>query len=267
VRYFLQFGTVPDLDNPETYNEKIQHFKLYGASETVRKCCDKYRVREYVNERIDEDILPDLYWHGENPEDIPFDDLPESFVMKCNHGCGYNILVDDKDELNEAEAISRLKMWLREDFWRRGRELNYKGIDKQVIVEEYLKGADGNPPRDIKVFVMGGKVEFIQIDVDRFGDHKRALFTPEWKQLPFTILYPMPDREIAPPERLDDILSYAENLANGFDLVRVDFYEESGNVYFGEMTFTPGAGLRRFRPDHEKYDRIYGDRISNNKDE
>jgi len=196
LRYFLQFGEFPDLEQPKTYNEKIQHFKLYGNTDLVTKCCDKYRVREYVDTHIEVDILSELYWVGENPRNIPFEDLPQSFVMKCNHGCGYNILVEDKDDLDEKEAIRQLETWLKEDFWRRGRELNYKGIEKRVVVEEYLSQDDGSNPRDVKLFVMGGDVEFVQIDIDMFGDHERGFFSTDWEKLPFGILYPIPDQDV-----------------------------------------------------------------------
>ncbi len=85
LSYFCVFGKLPDLEHPKTYTEKIQWFKLNQTDKIFSDLADKYTVRAYVEKKIEDDILIPLYRHGTDQENIPFETLPESFVIKCNH--------------------------------------------------------------------------------------------------------------------------------------------------------------------------------------
>lgn len=138
MAYRWTFGRWPNFIAPQTYTEKVQLIKLQYADPKHNHMADKYAVRAFVREQLGEEILVPLYRQGEHPEDIPFDDLPDSFVIKCNHGSKYNIFVKDKSQLDRRATQQQLTQWLEDDFWKIGRELQYKGVPKKIIVEALL---------------------------------------------------------------------------------------------------------------------------------
>ena len=148
--FLKKFGRLPNLKNPSTLNEKLLKLKLedYGRNELVRQCADKYRVREYVKECGLEHCLNELLAVYDKPEEIEWDRLPQSFAMKWNFGCGYNIICQSKKGLDIGAAESKLEKWGREPFWAYFSELQYRGVDKKIIVEEYIGSGEGLPPDD-----------------------------------------------------------------------------------------------------------------------
>ena len=114
--FWMKQGYRLNLKNPKTFNEKIQWIKLYDKNHLMPKCVDKYTVREYVKSKGCGDILNELLWEGFNPEDIPFDKLPNRFVIKVTHGSTFNIICKNKKKLNIPEAKEKLSKWLKEKF-------------------------------------------------------------------------------------------------------------------------------------------------------
>lgn len=243
--YFIHFHKWLDLNNPQTLNEKILWLKLntYNNNPLVTKCADKYRVREYVAEKGCPEILNELYGVWNHAEEIEWTKLPDSFAMKCNHGCGYNIICSDKQKLNEAKTKIQLNKWLSEDFWKRNAEVNYRQIEKKIICEKYIQGKHDERLNDYKVYCFHGKALFILFCIDK--ERKFYFFDREWNFLRIN-----PDGLSAPksfhvekPACIEKLLEYAERLSEPFPFVRVDFYVEQEKIIFGEMTFTPAAGL------------------------
>lgn len=259
--YFLKFKKCLNLNKPKSFNEKLQYLKLKQKGEQFSKLSDKYKVREYVKKKIGGDVLIKILWIGKKPNNIPFETLPKKFVIKINDSSGQNIIVHDKNKINKKDIIKKLNEWMKQEYWKRSRELNYKGIDKKIIIEEFLEDKKTIIPMDYKFFVFNGKAKYIQIDVDRFKKHTRCIYDINWNKQKFGIEYEFFEGDIKKPKNLKKMIHYAEKLADKFSFIRIDFYEVNQKVYFGEMTFYPGGGLEKFFPNHKKLNLKFGEKI------
>ncbi len=257
-QYKKRLGKELDLENPSTFNEKIQWLKLNNRKDLYTICADKYAVRSYIEQNISDDILIKLHGVYDSAEEIDFDKLPKSFVLKVTHGSGQNILCTNKDELDLNLTTRRLKNFLSDNLFYNTREWVYKNIPPRIVCEEFLI-EDGKPPRDYKFFCFNGKPTIVQVDEDRFAEHRRNMYDLEWNLLDFKFCYSNSSKPILPPKNLDKMIEYATTLSKGMPFVRVDFYEVNGKVYFGEMTFYPENGSGKFYP--EEYDAKFGELI------
>lgn len=258
--YKERTGEELNLENPQTFNEKIQWMKLYDVTEIKAKLADKYLVREYVRDKIGEGYLVKLIGEWKKAEDIPFEDLPHKYVLKANHGCGYNIIVKDKKDLNIIETRDKLNKWLKCNFaYSAGLELHYKMIEPRIIAEEYLENTDGTL-NDYKVFCFNGKAKYIMFLKDRNTKLKMAFYDIDWNKMPFVYSYERLEEDIPKPNNLEELIGVSEKLAEGFPHVRVDFYiTNEGKLKFGEMTFTSYSGACMWEPP--EYNKILGDLI------
>lgn len=246
--FFRKFGRFPNLKNPATLNEKLLKLKLenYGKNELVRKCADKYRVRGYIKDCGLESCLNELLAVYEKAEEIDWDSLPQRFAVKWNFGCGYNIICSSKKELDTAEAEKKLKKWGREPFWAYFSELQYRGVDKKIIVEEYLGNKEEVLPEDYKFYCFHGRAYCVMLCVGRKEGWPRFYFFDR----EFRLMRINRDSVNAPegfslpkPEGIEEAFQTADRLSRGFPFVRVDLYLTERGVRFGEMTFTPAAAL------------------------
>jgi len=249
LMFRLKQGYKLNLDNPVTFNEKLQWLKLNNRDERMSVCCDKYTVRQYVESCGCSDILCKLYWSGFSPEEIPFDELPDKFVIKVTHGCGMNIICKNKNELDRLATIRKLKKWLKIKFIPCYGEWFY-GVQKpRVIVEEFISSGDDIEPVDYKFFCFDGKAKSINVHSDRFSTHKKNVFDIDWK-FRSDVVFGYKQSEDVPlkPEKLDEMIEISEKLSKGFPHVRVDLYNVGKKIYFGEMTFATGAGFNKITP-------------------
>lgn len=250
ILFKLKLGYKLNLEQPTTYNEKLQWIKLYDKNPLMTKCCDKYTVRSYVESCGCKNILNELYWEGFNPEEIPFDKLPNKFVIKATHGSTFNIICKDKIMLDKDKVILQCKKWLKSKFLTCYGEWFY-GVEKpRIIVEKYIESDDGKQLKDYKVFCFNGKAEYIRVDSERFTDnHGKDMYDREWKLLDEVQMgYKNSGKSIDKPKCLDEILEYAEKLSKPFLHARVDFYIVKDEIIFGEITFTNGAGFDKIKP-------------------
>ena len=249
VLFRLKNGYSLNLKKPTTYNEKLQWVKMNYKHPLLTKLVDKYTVREYVSAKCPE-ILTKLIWNGFDAKDIPWDELPDKFVAKATHGSGFNIICTDKGKLDTNLCEKKLNSWLKEKFLKCYGEWFY-GVEKpRIIIEEYIDDGTGQAPTDYKIFCFDGKPEYIIVDTDRFVGHKRNVYDLSWNfRENHTLNFPN-DVPMEKPENLAELLHYAEILSEGFPHVRVDLYSVHGKIYFGEMTFTNGAGFDKIKP-HE----------------
>ena len=246
--FFKKFGRWPDLKEPKTLNEKILKLKLssYGTDPQVRRCADKYRVREYIEEKGLSHCLNDMLAVYDDPAEICWTDLPERFAMKWNFGCGYNIICSSKSKLDKEATKEQLALWKKEPFWAYFSELQYRNVDKKLIVEEYIGNEDGTPPEDYKFYCFDGKAHCVMVCVGREEGWPRFYFFDR----DFQLMRINRDSKEAPvgfslprPEGLEEAFAVADRLSEGFSFVRVDLYLTDKGVRFGEMTFTPAAAL------------------------
>lgn len=262
-----KLGKRLDLNHPTGLNAKIMWLKLhpYRNSPLVMKCSDKYAVREYIAACGYPEILNDLYEVWERAEDIDWDTLPPAFVLKCNHGCGYNWLCPDKSAADPTEAMGKLKEWMQEDYWIQFAELQYRHIPRRIICERYL----GSPLVDYKIYCFNGKPMYILTCVGRAdglpshtAGHENPrfyFFDADWNLCRLTndSLHCPVDFTLPRPESLDQMLEIAKKLSEPFPFVRVDLYDANGHVVFGELTFTPSAALDTTRLPET--DRLFGE--------
>lgn len=245
IVYFFKFGHLPNLKNPQKFNEKLLKLKLenYDHNAQVKKCADKYAVREYVESKGFGYLLNELIDVYDCVDDINWNSLPNKFVMKWNFGSGYNIICYDKSKLNEYEIKKKLKLWEREKYYLEYAEMQYKDVDKKIIIEKLLESENGDFPADYKVYCFHGKAKAILYISDRGTlNTKGVFFTTGWNYLGVADKkYKEPKYIPERPKSLDTMIAAAESLSKDFPFVRVDFYYCNGKVIFGEMTFTPAG--------------------------
>lgn len=253
-RYKKIFGRDMDLDNPKTFNEKIQWRILRDRNPIYTELADKYLVREFVKEKIGEEYLIKLLGVYDSVEEIDYDKLPNQFVLKCTHDSGSVVICKDKITFDKKEANRKLKFFQKRNFYHTTREYHYKDMKPRIICEEFLNTYN-KAPEDYKIYVINNNGEyktFMQIEEDRFGDHRRGIYDENFNLLPVRRTLELPKNTVK-PKGFDLMIELSKKLTEDFDFVRVDFYEIEGKVYFGEMTFTPAAGLGKFQPDEWDY--------------
>ncbi|MCD8382669.1 MAG: glycosyltransferase [Clostridiales bacterium] len=258
--YYQKTGQTLNLEHPRTYTEKIQWLKLHDSTPLKGELSDKYLVRNYVKQKIGEEYLVPLLGVWDRAEDIPFDALPVRFALKATHGSGWNIIVHDKSSLNVADARRKLNEWLQTNFaFYAGLELHYGYIKPRIIAEEYIENSGGDID-DYKVFCFDGKPRYILFITGRHTHMEKAVYDTDRNRMPFLDGGRPLERDVSKPAFLSKLLSLAEALSQGFIHVRVDFYcLNSGQLKFGEMTFTPTSGRSLWEP--AEYERILGDLI------
>lgn len=249
--YKASTGEDLNLDATQTFNEKIQWLKLYDSTPLKTRLADKYLVRDWVKEKIGEEYLVPLLGVWDKFDDIDIDSLPNQFALKCNHGSGWNEIVKDKSLLDIADAKKKIDQWMKTNFaFVSGLELHYKNIPPKIIAEKYIEQLD-NDLLDYKIHVFNGIPKIIQIIGNRnFETHKakECFLTTDWVSQEL-MYHTYNSYEIIPekPENLSELLKIAEILGEGFSYVRVDLYDLSGKIIFGEMTFTPASGIGKWK--------------------
>lgn len=257
-----------NLEYPKTLTEKIQWYKINYKHPLIAKCADKFAVREYVTETIGEKHLVPLEFHTKNYKEIKPENLPDyPTVIKASHTSGTTHLVYDKYEADWNSIQIDCRWWLHLNYYYLDKEWQYRNIKPRIVVEKMLTDEDGSIPSDYKLHCFNGKFEFLQVDLGRFGTHRRNIYDRNWELLPFTFSMLDMDRNpktprgrsVDRPKNLELLIDLAETLAKPFPYVRVDFYVIKDNIFFGELTFHHGGGYEQFTPN--KWDLYYGNKI------
>jgi hypothetical protein len=262
IKFRYHFGYRLDLNNPKSYNEKLQWLKIYNRNPLYTKLVDKYEVRKYIAETIGEEYLIPLIGVYDNVEEIDWPKLPKQFVLKCTHGSGANIICKDKDKLNIQKAKKQLKKWMRRNWYWYGREWPYKNVKPRIICEKFLQEADGEQIKDYRIFCFNGVPKFITVDFDIINkkNTRRNLYDLDWNLLDYGISYPRElSIKVERPKRIDEMIKISKILAKDKPHVRVDFYCLDTKIYFGEMTFYHQSGYGKVYP--ESFGRKIGDWI------
>jgi hypothetical protein len=247
-RYRKFFGRDLMSINPVRFSDKLYLRMILSHRSKYRiftRLADKYLVRDFVKEKIGEKHLVKQLWHGKNPRCIPFDDLPQEYIIKTNHGWGTNIVVRGKAE--KGEIINRLKDWLLKNYYWDSREYQYYNIKPRIMIEELLDDGKPDGPLDYRFWCFDGKP--IVINIDNHGHTLGSYYDTDWNKLQLSSREKFTVMNVEKPENFNEMLIIASLLSANFDFVRVDLYNQHGEIYFGELTFTPGAGLFRFKPD------------------
>jgi hypothetical protein len=256
--YKKVFGKYPNLNNPKTFNEKMQWMKLNDRKAIYTTIADKYVVRKYVADKIGEEYLIPLLDVQSEAKNISFKKLPESFVVKPNPASSYLRIVRTKSEENEQEIIEECKLWLKDNYYYYGKEWQYKNIEPKIIFEELLLDENREIPLDYKFHCFSGVVEFIQVDIGRFKNHKRNFYDKDWNLLPVRLIFDN-GKVNEKPDELTKMIFLARILAKEFNYIRVDFYYVQNRILFGELTLEPESGFGKWYP--AIYDDVLGEKL------
>ncbi len=251
-----------DLESPTTFNEKISWLKVNWFNENAKICADKYRVREYIKKLGYEDLLVELYGAWDSPKKIDEKNLPNSFILKTNNGCGDHYICKDKSKFDKKLAIKTLNKNFKRDYSPMSLEWTYENMKPMVICEQLLD-ENGHTPLDYKIVCNNGEVKFLYV-CKRYNcvENSKLELTYYSKDfVPFDCkqIYPNISSKIEKPKNYDRMIELAEILSKEFPFVRVDFYNIDGKIYFGEYTFFASGGALPFEPN--EYDKILGDMI------
>lgn len=243
-RYEKIFDEKLDWNNLITYTQKMHFYKLFMSDPQKTTLTDKILVRDYVAAIIGDKYLIPLIGVYNKFSEINISLLPQSFVIKTNHGSGTNIIVNEKSSANFKEIKTKIKLWMKLNFAYLEFEMQYRNIKPRILIEQNMGSSD--KMLDYKFLCFNGKVEFCWIDFDRFTNHKRNVYNlnwelQEWNQFNYGNLLDSVEK----PKNFEEMVEIASKLSEGFSHVRVDLYNIEGKIYFGEMTFTNGAGLEK----------------------
>ena len=249
-KYQLYFGQKLDLQNPQTFNEKLQWLKLYNRKPEYTVMVDKYKVREYIAQEFGEEYLIPLLGVWDNPDEIDFDALPNQFVLKCNHNSGLGMCIcKDKSELDISKVKVELRKGLKQDYYLTGREWPYKDVPRKIIAEKYMEDVSGDL-KDYKFYCFYGEMKFVMINSDRNTSRptRADYFDRDFNWLDFTWGYSHAEVHPKKPEQFEKMVAIVEKLAKGLPHIRVDLYDCNGKIYFGELTFFDGSGFDKIEP-------------------
>lgn len=259
-KYYLSMGKELDLDNPKTYNEKLQWLKLNDRKNIYTVMADKYEAKQFISDIVGEEYVIPTIGIYDKFEDINFDELPDQFVMKCTHDSGGIVICKNKSELDIDKVRKRINKNLRRKYYYSGREWAYKNIRPRIIIEKYM----GDDLTDYRFYCFNGEVKYIYryINESKSDNSKPEpthcnIYDKDWVLQDFHQAYLPSTKKYLPPKNLKKMISFSEKLSKGCPFIRVDFYEIDGALYLGELTFYPGGGFSKFHPD--KWDKKLGD--------
>lgn len=260
IKFWLETGYRLDLNNPQSFNEKLQWLKFNDRHDEYTMMVDKYLVKDYVASLIGEKYLIPTIGVYNTIEEIKWEDLPQQFVLKTTGDSGGVIVCKDKTKLNIDETKKKLGKLKNRNYYKYNKEYPYKNVHPRYIVEEYIVDESGYELKDYKFFCFNGEPKFVQIDFDRYSNHRRNVYDINWNLLDLQIKFPKGhDRVFPKPDNYEEMLEVARMLSKGIPHVRIDLYNVTGKIYFGEMTFFHGSGMEVFTP--LEWDYKFGDFI------
>ncbi len=251
-KYYLNFRKRLHLDNPQTYNEKLQWLKLNDQNKKYTQLVDKYEAKRIVASIIGEEyIIPTIGVYN-SYEEVDFTKLPQQFVLKCTHNSGGVIVCKDKDQFDFKNSKRLVNKWLKDNPYWKNREYPYKNVKPRIIIEQYMEDESGYELKDYKFFCFDGEVKCLFVATDRGlaeEETKFDFYDLEWNHLPFTNGHPNSMKQIKKPTNFEEMVSISQKLSQGIPHVRIDLYSINGRTFFGEFTFFHWSGLTPFVPD------------------
>lgn len=260
MEYYFQTGRRLNLNNPKSYNEKLQWLKIHDRKPEYTQMVDKAGVKDYIAKTIGEQyVIPTLgIW--KHFDDIDFTTLPEKFVLKCTHDSGGLVICKDKKTLDKVSAKKKIEKCLKKNYFYGTREWPYKDVKPRIIAEPLLEQANGEEICDYKVMCFNGKAKLIELHMNRHSDHHtQDFYDVNWQKTEISQgkgYGGCSDIEVSKPSCLNEMLRLSETLTKDMAHCRVDWYVVNGHLYFGELTFFDGSGYVLF--DDDKYDLLLG---------
>lgn len=266
-KFKKRVGENPDLDHPQTLNEKIQWLKLHDRKDLYTTLVDKFAVREYIAEKFGEEYLIPLYHRFLKAKELTPENITEvPCIIKTNHDSGTYRIIRDKTQVNWRSLRRDFSCNLLVNYYYFSQEWPYKNIKPRcIVVEKLLETKEGKIPNDYKLHYINGELQFIYVSYDREGVNDRCTYDKDWNRLPFLWIPKKSYREgmntadVPKPKTLEKMIEFGNEVAKDFKYVRVDFYDVDGKLYFGEITLYHGSGMDVFFP--EAYDLYYGNKL------
>lgn len=255
VQFYLNQKYWPNLAEPKSFNEKMQHRKLFDNNPLFPRCSDKYDVRDYIAQKVGAEHLIPLKAVVSNIDDLTLEDYGDNFVVKATHNSGRVHIVRD-GKYDKQGILKNLKRTLNLDYGKLKVEPWYSKITPRIIVEELLLDSNKQIPNEYKfhIFKKAGKTTVVsQVDYDRYTDRKTCYYLEDGTFLDFKMIYPTQEGRLEITERFQRMLDIAKKLAEDFDYVRVDLYDLEGKIYCGELTFCHGSGFVPVEPREYDY--------------
>ena len=249
--YKAIFGKSLDIQNPKTFNEKLQWLKIHDRKLEYVSLVDKFLVKKIVEDKLGKEyVIPTLgCWDSFN--EINFEELPDQFVLKCTHDSGGIVICKNKKEFNYTTAKNKIEHCLKKNFYWVGREWPYKEVKPKIIAEKYMVDEVSKDLQDYKFMCFNGVVKCTFVCNERFSESgvTITIFDRNWNVMPVSRRGPRSKKKIKKPVNYEKMIQLAEQLSKGMPFLRVDFYEINNKIYFGEITFYPGSGFEKFYPD------------------
>ena len=261
IQYKNTFLEPLNLENPQTFNEKLQWLKLYNRKPEYTKMVDKYEAKQIAAEIIGQEHIIPTYGVWNSFDEINFDTLPDQFVLKCTHGSGDVVIIKDKSKMNMKSARERITQSLCTNYYKFSREWPYKDVKPRVIAEKYMEDEAGEL-KDYKIYCFNGTAKLMMIASNRFRNKQTTFdyFDREFNWISMTWGMPKSEQKPEKPAKFETMMQLATKMSDGMPHVRIDFYEVDGQIYFGEFTFFDGGGFEKIKP--EEMDRILGSWIN-----
>ena len=261
LKYRLVINKKSNIEDYQTFNEKLQWLKLYNRNPEYTKMVDKYEAKKYVADIIGQEyIIPTLgVW--DKFEDIDFDILPNQFVLKPTHTSGDIFICKDKEKINHKKLKKMVNKWLKRNYYFIHREWPYKYIKPRIIAEKYMETNEQKELIDYKFFCFNGNPKVILVCSERFSSDNmcETWFDENWNFLDIIESNHRVNKKIKKPINFSQMMEFSKKLSRDIPFIRVDFYEINGKIYFGELTFFPAAGFEKFEP--EEWDKKLGDML------
>ena len=259
--YKIKFGKKLNLENPQTFNEKLSWIKVKYYNPLYTKLADKYEARRYIADKIGEEYLIPLLGVYDSFDEIDFDKLPDQFVIKCNHDSGGIVICKDKSKLDIKQARKKIERCLKRNYYKRSREWVYRDIKPRILIEKYMENKNKSGLIDFKFFCFDGTPKFLYVSegLENHSTAKISFLSMDFRLESFhrKDFKPFNDiSEVFKPVNYDKMVELARELSVNFPFIRIDFYEIKGNIYFSEFTFFPCSGMLPFEP--EEWDKIIG---------
>ena len=246
MKYKLMMGTKLDLENPKTFNEKLQWLKLHDRNPEYTKMVDKYEAKEYVANIIGKEyIIPTLgVW--DKFDDIDFDALPNEFVLKPTHTSGNVFICKDKSKIDYKKLKKQVNKWLKRDYYKIHREWPYKNVKPRIIAEEYMENKDHTSIKDYKFYCFNGQADYVMICTGRETGHPKFYFyDKEWNFMRNMSNDGMKleGKLEEKPIGIEKMFEIAEKLSQGIKFVRMDLYNVNEKIYFRRIYVFPSSGF------------------------
>lgn len=257
IKFYHHFKRVPNLKNPQTYNEKLQWLKLNDRRPEYTKMVDKFEAKKFVSSIIGDEYVIPSYGVWDSFDDIDFKNLPNKFVLKTTHDCGGVVICKDKNSFDKVKAKEFLEKHMKYNYFYEGREWPYKDVKPRILAEPYMENIDTGDLKDYKVFAFNGVAKALYIASDRQSNNEETkfdFFDMDYNKLDIRNGHPNSKYDYDKPIFLSEMKLISEKITKGYPHIRVDFYEVNGKLYVGELTLFHMSGFAPFEPNSWDYE-------------